>query len=85
MRCGELSSGARLLFWEMSQWLSDDQDVCVRSHDQLAKAIGACRNSVIRWLHELRAAGVVTSEPSGHVYAYTLHFDAVASALPADR
>jgi hypothetical protein len=77
IRCHDLSPGSRLLVWEMSQWLSDDEDVCVRSQIQLAANLGVHRNSVIRWLHELADKGVVSSVPCGNINAYTLHLDAV--------
>lgn len=78
MRCGQLSPGARLLIWEISQWTADDSDVCVRSQNLLAQALGTHRNSVIRWVQELEEAGVLTSEPTaGRVNAYTLNLRAV--------
>lgn len=80
MRCSEISPGARLLVWELAQWIDDDEDVCVRTQTQLAEALGVHRNSVIRWFHELRDKGVVTDEPYKNINAYTLHLDAVPVA-----
>jgi hypothetical protein len=80
MRSAELSPGARLLAWELSQWASDAEDVCVRSQIQLAADLGVHRNSVFRWIKELQAAGVVTTESCGVMNAYTLHLKAIEAA-----
>lgn len=73
MRDGELSIGARLLWWELNQWVTDDLNVCFPTQTKLAENLSVHRNSVIRWLQELKDAGLVTDVPrrKGNAYALT--------------
>lgn len=75
MHCSELSTGARLLVWELTQWVSDDQDICAQSQRQIAKTLGVHRNTVIRWFKELRAKGVLVDQP---YHAFSLRLEAPA-------
>jgi CRP-like cAMP-binding protein len=60
MRNPEISTGARLLWWELNQWITSDLGACYRTQAQLAEDLGVHRNTVIRWLQELRSLGLVT-------------------------
>ena len=73
MRNPELCIGARLLYWELTQWVSEDCNVCFRTQVALAKNIGVHRNSVIRWLQHLRDAGLVTDIEQEYGNAYAVH------------
>jgi transposase len=81
MHCGELTTGARLMVWELTQWVSDEDDVCALTQRTIAKTLGAHRNSVIRWFKELRAKGILVDEPGG---GYSLHLNAIAKAETAE-
>jgi len=72
MRDGALSIGARLLWWELNQWVSDDLKVCFPTQTKLAENLGVHRNSVIRWLQELKDAGLVSDVPRRKGNAYAL-------------
>jgi len=73
MRSSDLSVGARLLWWELNQWVTDDLNVCFPTQTQLAKNIGVHRNTVIRWMRELREQGLVSDVPRVYGNAYSLH------------
>jgi len=62
MRNGDLSIGARLLWWELCQWVTGDLNVCFPTQYALADNLGVSRQSVIRWLQELREIGFVEIE-----------------------
>jgi predicted transcriptional regulator len=72
MRDPSLSTGARLLWWEMTQWITDHNAACCRTQAQMAADLGVHRNTVIRWLKELRARGLVSDELIGRSTAYVL-------------
>jgi hypothetical protein len=78
MRNHQISPGARLLWFELSQWVTDDFNVCVRTHRQLAATLGVHRNTVIRWLKELQTLGFVTELPRQRSNAYGVHLEPVA-------
>lgn len=59
MRDHELSIGARLLWWELTQWVTEDINVCYPTQKQLADNLGVHRNSVVRWIRELKDVGVL--------------------------
>jgi len=73
MRSSDLSVGARLLWWELNQWVTGDLNVCFPTQSQLANNIGVHRNTVIRWMRELREQGLVRDEPRAYGNAYSLH------------
>lgn len=72
MRNSELTMGARLLYWELHQWISDDLNICFPTQVKLSANLGVHRNSVIRWLQELREAGLVADVPRRYGNAYAL-------------
>lgn len=74
MRDTSLSVGARMLWWELNQWVSDDLNVCFPTQTQLAQNLGIHRNTVIRWMRELRGKGLVKDVPRKYGNAYELHF-----------
>lgn len=74
MRNPKLSTGARLLWWELNQWVTSDLNACLRTQAQMAEDLGVHRNTVIRWLKELRAQGLIDDKPVryGKVYSLTI-------------
>jgi biotin operon repressor len=72
MRDADLSIGARLLFWELHQWITDDEPTCFPTQLKLAKNLGVHRNSVIRWLQELRDKGLIEDVPQRYGNAYRI-------------
>lgn len=72
MRDADLSVGARLLYWELHQWISEDVAVCFPTQKKLARNLGVHRNSVIRWLQELRDKGLIENVPQRYGNAYRL-------------
>lgn len=72
MRDSELSAGARLLYWELTQWIDTDLSVCCPTQQALADSLGISRASVIRWLKELRAHGLVEDEQIGKGNCYSV-------------
>lgn len=72
MRDADLSVGARLLFWELHQWISEDVAICFPTQKKLAENLGVHRNSVIRWLQELRDKGLIESVPQRYGSAYRI-------------
>lgn len=72
MRNPNLCIGARLLYWELNQWVSEDCNVCFRTQKKLAENIGVHRNSVIRWLQDLRDEGLLTDVEQDYGNAYAV-------------
>jgi hypothetical protein len=72
MRNGALSTGARLLWWELNQWITEDLPICFPTQVTLAKNLGVSRQSVIRWLQELKGYGLVVDVPRRYGNAYEL-------------
>jgi len=73
MRNPELSVGARLLWWELTQWITHDLYDCFPPQHALVESLGTSRASVIRWAQELQDAGLVKVEKVGRGNRYTLH------------
>jgi biotin operon repressor len=72
MRNSDLSIGARLLWWELNQWVSEDLNVCFPTQVTLAESLGVSRTSVIRWIQELRDNGLVKLVPRRYGNGYEL-------------
>lgn len=72
MRNAELSVGSRLLFWELNQWISNDMAICFPTQKSLAENLGVHRNSIIRWLQELREKGLIHDVPQRYGNAYRI-------------
>jgi CRP-like cAMP-binding protein len=72
MRNGHLSTGARLLWWELNQWITNDLPVCFPTQVVLARNLGVSRQSIIRWLQELKDKGLVSKVPRRYGNAYEL-------------
>jgi len=72
MRDTDLSIGARLLFWELHQWISEDENICFPTQLKLAANLGVHRNSIIRWLQELRDKGLIDDVPRSYGNAYAI-------------
>lgn len=71
MREADLSIGARVLWWEISQWASGLDGACCRSQVQMAKDLGVHRNTIMRWLDELREKGFLLQEGSRKSISYS--------------
>ena len=65
MRDPNVSIGARLLWWELNQWVTDYLKVCFPTQAKLAENLGVHRSSIIRWLAELRGLGLVVVTTRG--------------------
>jgi len=72
MRNIDLSVGARLLWWELVQWTTDDLPECYPPQHALVEALGVSRASVIRWTRELEAADIISITRGRRGNRYTL-------------
>lgn len=83
MRNTDLSIGSRLLWWELSQWITRDLEDCFPPQHALVEALGVSRASVMRWTQELQDAGLVVVRRVGRGNRYTLHASRQPSAHAA--
>jgi biotin operon repressor len=72
MRDPQLSVGARLLYWELSQWVSEDLRACFPPQHTLVSTLGVSRASIIRWTQELQDSGLVAVKRIGRGNRYSL-------------
>jgi len=82
MRSPDLSVGARLLWWELSQWITSELYDCFPPQHALVEALNVSRASVIRWTQELQDAGLVEVRRVGRGNSYTLHSRDYRSKVP---
>jgi len=85
MRNGALGTGARLLWWELNQWITDDLPICFPTQVVLAKSLGVSRISIIRWLQELKGHGLVVDVPRRYGNAYELQLGELVVDSSAHR
>jgi len=72
MRNGDLSVGARLLWWELTQWASDDLPTCYPPQTALTENLGVSRSSIQRWAQELVEHGLIKVVPGQRGNGYML-------------
>lgn len=72
MRDPDLSMGARMLWWELAQWVSHDLPECFRPQHALCEAVGMSRASLLRRLKELQDAELVKIRKEGYRNTYIL-------------
>jgi biotin operon repressor len=82
MHCHRLSAGARLLWWELCQWISPELWECYPPQHALCDELGVSRASVIRWLKELQTKGFVVVKRVGKGNSYLLNPQAVDDEPP---
>jgi DNA-binding MarR family transcriptional regulator len=73
MHSADLSPGARLLWWELNQWIGHGIDACFPPQPKLAEVLGVSRSSIIRWAQELSNKGLLRVERQQRGNKYVLN------------